>query len=37
MQLEDEDIGDYVGQFEAGVKDDVLMIGSISLDDVQVS
>ena len=37
MQLEEEDIGDYVGEFEDGVRDDVLMIGSIALDEVQVS
>ena len=37
VQLEEEHIGDYVGEFEEGVRDDVLMIGSIALDEVQVS
>ena len=36
MELEEEPIGDYVEDFEEGVRDDVLMIGSISLEEVQV-
>ena len=36
MQMEDADIGDYVGEFEEGIRDDVLMIGSIGLEEVQV-
>lgn len=36
LRLEEEDIAPYVDDFEEGVKDDVLMIGSITLEDVQV-
>ncbi len=34
--LQEEEIGPYVDDFDTGVKDDVLMIGSISLEEVQV-
>ena len=34
---ESEDIDDYLGNFLDGVRDDVLMIGQISLEEVQVS
>ena len=37
LQIEEADIEDYIRGFERGVKDDVLMIGSIGLEDVQVS
>ncbi len=36
LELEEEDIGPYMEEFDEGVKDDLLMIGSISLDEVQV-
>ena len=36
MELEGSDVDDYVGRFDQGVQDDVLMIGSISLEEVQV-
>ncbi len=36
LELEEDDIGPYVEEFDEGVKDDVLMIGSISLEEVQV-
>ena len=36
LELEEEDIGPYMEDFDEGVKDDVLMIGSISLEEVQV-
>ena len=34
--MEKPDIDDYVEKFETGVKDDVLLIGDISLEEVQV-
>ena len=37
LQMEEAQIDDYLSQFEAGVRDDVLMIGSIRLEDIQVS
>ena len=36
LEVEDEEIEDYIREFEQGIKDDVLMIGSIGLEDVQV-
>ena len=36
MQLEEEDLDPYVDEFDVGTKDDILMIGSISLEEVQV-
>ena len=36
LRLEEEDIAPYVDDFEEGIKDDVLMIGAITLEDVQV-
>ena len=36
LELEEEDIQPYVENFEDEVRDDVLMIGSIKLEDVQV-
>ena len=36
LQMEEEEIEGYVEDFEKTIHDDVLMIGSISLDEVQV-
>ena len=36
-QIEEPNIEDYLERFDEGVRDDILMIGSIDLDDVQVS
>ena len=36
MEMEQTDIDNYVEKFETGVKDDVLLIGDISLEEVQV-
>lgn len=36
LELEDDRIDNYVGQFEDRIRDDVLMIGSIDLEEVQV-
>ncbi|XP_074656241.1 uncharacterized protein LOC141909627 [Tubulanus polymorphus] len=35
LQIEEEEIRRYVEEFEQRIKDDVLMIGSISLDEIQ--
>lgn len=35
LQMEEEEMSPYLDHFEAGVKDDVVMLGSISLEDVQ--
>ncbi|KAK2169280.1 hypothetical protein NP493_1197g00020 [Ridgeia piscesae] len=35
MEMEQTDIDNYVEKFETGVKDDVLLIGDISLEEVQ--
>ena len=35
-EIEDPNIEDYLEKFDEGVRDDILMIGSIELDDVQV-
>lgn len=36
LQLEEENIEEYVQEFDETVEDDMLMIGSISLEEVQV-
>ncbi len=33
----DDEIGPYMNEFEDGIKDDLLMIGSIGLQEVEVS
>lgn len=33
--MEESEMSPYINQFEDGVKDDLLMIGNISLEDVQ--
>ena len=35
LTLEEEEMSPYLDHFDTGVKDDVVMLGSISLDEVQ--
>ena len=36
QEMEEEEIDPYISQFDDTIKDDVLMIGNISLEEVQV-
>ena len=36
QEIEEEEIDPYISQFDDTIKDDVLMIGNISLEEVQV-
>ena len=36
MQIEDEELDPYVDEFHTGTQDDILMIGNISLEEIQV-
>lgn len=35
LEMEEEEMSPYMNQFDDGVKDDLLMIGNIALEDVQ--